>query len=289
MTSSDLAGKTFLVTGANTGIGRATAEALAARGAARIVVASRSKEKTEPVLAALRAQGVETAFVALDLGELSAVRRAADEVRALDWTIDALINNAGIAGLTGLTKDGFEITFGTNHLGPFLFTELVLPLVERAPQGRIVNVSSEGHYRHRAFRPDQVFDWDAMRRPTASVTALNEYFVSKLCNVLYAKELARRLRANHVTTYSLHPGAVASDIWERRTKVLAFLIKPFLITNEKGARTQVRCATDPALASESGLYYDKERAREPSKLAHDVALQDELVRRSREWVQPHLG
>lgn len=289
MTTRDLTGKTFLVTGANTGIGRATAEALAERGASRIVIASRSKEKTEPVLAALRARGVETAFVALDLDELSAVRRAADEVRALDWTIDALINNAGIAGLTGLTKDGFEITFGTNHLGPFLFTELVLPLVERAPQGRIVNVSSEGHYRHRAFRPDQVFDWDAMRRPTASVTALNEYFVSKLCNVLYAKELARRLRAKNVTTYSLHPGAVASDIWERRTKVLAFLIKPFLITNEKGARTQVRCATDPALSSESGLYYDKERAREPSKLAHDVALQDELVRRSREWVQPHLG
>jgi NAD(P)-dependent dehydrogenase (short-subunit alcohol dehydrogenase family) len=285
----DLQGKTFLVTGANTGIGKATVEALAARGAARIVIASRTKDKTEPVLAAARAQGVETAFVAVDLGDLASVNRAGNEVLALDWTIDALINNAGIAGLQGLTKDGFEITFGTNHLGPYLFTEKVLPLVRRAPQGRIVNVSSEGHYRHRAFAPGQVFDWDAMRKPTAHTTALHEYFVSKLCNVLHAKELARRLSDTKVTTYALHPGGVASDIWQRRVGWLGMLIKPFLITNEQGARTQVRCATAPELASETGLFYDKERSKEPSPLAHDVALQDELKRRCDEWVKPFLS
>jgi NAD(P)-dependent dehydrogenase (short-subunit alcohol dehydrogenase family) len=287
--TKDLAGKTFLVTGANTGIGRATVEALGARGAKRILIAARSAEKTKPVLDALTAQGVETAFVAMDLGDLASVKRAGDDVLAKDWTIDALINNAGIAGLQGLTKDGFEITFGTNHLGPYLFTEKVLPLVKRAPQGRIVNVSSQGHYRHRAYKPDQIIDWDAFRRPTPTVTALPEYFVSKLCNVLHAKELARRLSGTKVTTYSLHPGGVASDIWERRSKLLSFVIKPFLITNEKGARTQVRCATDPALAKETGLYYDKEKAKEPSKLAHDVALQDELKRRSDEWVAPFLA
>src|SRR3954471_11668001 len=138
--SKDLAGKTFLVTGANTGIGRATVEAFGARGAKRVLIAARSKEKPEPVLPALRAQGVETGFVAMDLGDLASVNRAGNEVRALDWTIDTLVNNAGVAGIQGLTKDGFEITFGTNHLGPYLFTEKVLPLVQRAPQGRIVNV-----------------------------------------------------------------------------------------------------------------------------------------------------
>lgn len=287
--SQDLSGKTFLVTGANTGIGRATVEALGARGASRILIAARSKEKTEPVLAALKAQGVETAFVAMDLGDLATVNRAGNEVLARDWTIDALINNAGIAGLQGLTKDGFELTFGTNHLGPYLFTEKVLPLVRRSSQGRIVNVSSEGHYRHKRFAPGQVFDWDAARKPTATTVGLPEYFMSKLCNVLHAKELARRLSDTKVTTYSLHPGGVASDIWERRVKLLAILIRPFLITNEKGARTQVRCATDPALASESGLYYDKERVKEPSPLAHDVAAQDDLRARSDAWVKPFLS
>lgn len=285
----DLQGKSFLVTGANTGIGRATVEALGARGASRVLIAARSKDKTTPVLDALKAQGVETAFVAMDLGDLASVNRAGNEVRSLDWTFDALINNAGVAGIQGLTKDGFEITFGTNHLGPYLFTEKVLPLVVRAPQGRIVNVSSQGHYRHKAFAPGQVFDWDAVRKPTAHTTALPEYFMSKLCNVLHAKELARRLADTRVTTYSLHPGGVASDIWERRSKLLSYVIRPFLITNEKGARTQVRCATDPALAKETGLYYDKERPKEPSPLAHDARAQDELKRRSDEWVKPFIA
>lgn len=276
----ELSEKTFLVTGANTGLGRATVEALAARGAGRIVVASRSREKTQPVLDALKARSPSTdvQFVPIDLGDLASVRRAADEILTKDWTLDVLMNNAGIAGLQGLTKDGFELTFGTNHLGPFLLTERLLPLVTRAPQGRIVNVSSRGHFRAR-----KGIDWDALRKPTATVSALPEYGVSKLCNVLHAKELARRFAGTKVTTYSLHPGGVATDIWQRRLGAFAILLRPFLITNEEGARTQVRCATDPALASESGLYYTKERPVEPNPLAHDVTLQDELRRRSVEW------
>jgi len=281
---NDLEGKTFVVTGANTGIGRATVEALASRGASRIVVASRSREKTQPVLddLAKRNPRAEIVFVTLELGDLASCARAADEILAQDRPIDALVANAGIAGLQGITKDGFELTFGTNHLGPFLFTEKLLPLVERAPQGRIVIVSSEGHYRCKGI------DWDAQQKTTAHLTAMPEYSVSKLCNVLYAKELAWRLADTRVTTYSLHPGTVASDIWGRRLGIVASLIRPFMITNEDGARTQLRCATAPELTSESGLYYDKERPREPNPLAHDVALQDELVRRSREWARPHL-
>ncbi len=281
---SELRDKTFVITGANTGIGRANVEALAKRGAGRIVIAARSRERTEPVLEAVRASSPSTdvRFVALELGDLSAVKRAADEVLAMDLTIDVLINNAGIAGLQGLTKDGFELTFGTNHLGPFLFTELLLPHVKRSKQGRIVNVSSRGHYQAGGI------DWDALRKPTKTMSALPEYAVSKLCNVLYAKELGRRLSDANITTYSLHPGGVASDIWQRRLGKAAILLRPFLITNEKGALTQLRCETDPALARETGLYYDKERVKEPNRVAHDVALQDELTKRSREWVQGHL-
>jgi retinol dehydrogenase-12 len=279
----DLEGKTFVITGANTGIGRATAVALAQRGASRIVVASRSRERTEPVLTELRAHpGVEVEFVALDLTDLAAVKRAADELLARDRPIDALVDNAGIAGVRGATKDGFELAFGTNHLGHFVWTERLLPLVARAPQGRVVVVASEGHYRARAL------DWEALRSPSRTVSAFPEYCVSKLCNVLYAKELARRLARTKVTTYSLHPGGVASDIWRRRLGVFASVLKLFLIRNEEGAKTQVWCATEPSLATESGLYYDRCRPKKPNVLADDVALQDELVRRSSEWADQPL-
>jgi retinol dehydrogenase 12 len=284
MTTGDLSGKTFVITGANTGIGRATVEALAAMRLGRIIVAARSKERTEPVLEAARKlhPGIDARYVPLELGELASVKRAASEIAAMDFPIDALINNAGVAGLQGLTKDGFELTFGTNHLGPFLFTEILLPLVKRAPQGRIVNVASRGHYRAAPL------DFAAFQKTTATTTAFPEYCTSKLCNVLHAKELARRLSGTKVTTYSLHPGAVASDIWQRRSALLGFLIKPFLITNEKGARTQVKCATDPSLASETGLYYDSEKIKEPSRQAKDVKLADELHARSSEWVKPFV-
>ncbi len=281
----DLEGKSFVITGANTGIGRATAMALAERGASRIVVASRSRARTQPVLDELAAHpGVAVDFVELDLTDLEAVKRATGTLLERDLPIDVLIDNAGIAGVRGQTKDGFELAFGTNHLGHFVWTEKLLPLVARAPQGRVVIVASAGHYRAGAI------DWEALRATSKTVTAFPEYCTSKLCNVLYAKELARRLAKTKITTYSLHPGGVASDIWERRMGPFAALLKLFLISNEQGAKTQVWCATDPSLATESGLYYDKCKPKEPSALSLDVALQDELVRRSSEWasVQPWL-
>lgn len=279
----ELEGKNFVITGANTGIGRATALALAKRGASRIVVASRSRERTEPVLEELRAHpGVAVDFVELDLTSLDAVKRAADELLKHDCTIDVLIDNAGIAGVRGETKDGFELAFGTNHLGHFVWTEKLLPLVARAPEGRIVIVASAGHYRAHGI------DWEALRGPSRTVSAFPEYCVSKLCNVLYAKELARRLAGTKMTTYSLHPGGVASDIWQRRMGPFAVLLKPFLISVERGAETQLACATEPSLAKETGLYYDKCKPKDPNPVALDVALQDELTRRSSEWASQPL-
>ncbi len=284
MTQAELAEKTFVITGANTGIGRANALALAERGAGRIVIAARSRERTEPVMDAIRAKSpsCDVRFVALDLTSLEAVKKAAETILEMDLTIDVLIDNAGVAGVRGETKDGFELAWGTNHVGHYLFTEKLLPLVKRAPQGRVVIVSSQGHYRAKGI------DWDAVRGMTRTVTAFPEYCVSKLANVLYASELARRLADTKVTTYSLHPGGVASDIWSRRLGPFAVLLKPFLITNEEGQKTQLRCETDPALAKETGLYYDKEQPKTPSRLARSVELQDELRSRSEAWVRPFL-
>jgi dehydrogenase/reductase SDR family protein 13 len=127
-----------------------------------------------------------------------------------------------------------------------------------------------------------------VKKPSATLSAFPEYCVSKLANVLHASELARRLAGTTVTTYSLHPGGVASDIWKRRLGAFAVLLRPFLITNEEGTKTQLRCETAPELASESGLYYEKERPKAPSALAGDVKLQDELKARSDEYVAAFL-
>lgn len=282
----DLRDKTFVITGANTGIGRANAIALAERGLGRLIIAARSQERTEPVLAEVRAKNPAgtVEFVALDLSDLSAVQRAANSILEKDITIDALINNAGVAGVQGQTKDGFELAFGTNHVGHYLWTEKLLPLVQRATQGRVVIVASRGH-----FRAKNGIDWDAVRKTSATFSAFPEYCVSKLANVLHASELARRLQDTRVTTYSLHPGGVASDIWKRRMGALAVLLRPFLITNEEGAKTQLHCETADALADESGLYYDNERPKKPSAFARSIELQDELKTRSDEWVARFLG
>jgi dehydrogenase/reductase SDR family protein 13 len=285
MSTASLEGKTFVITGANTGIGRACAIALAARKPARVVIAARSRERTQPVLDEMAKLSPDTAldYVSLDLTSLADVRRAADEILTADRPIDVLINNAGIAGVRGETQDGFELAWGTNHVGHYLFTEKLLPLVKRAPQGRIVNVSSRGHMRAKNI------DWDAVKKPSATVSAFPEYCVSKLANVLHAKELARRLAGSTVTTYSLHPGGVASDIWSRRLGPFAVLLKPFLITNEEGAKTQVHCATATSLAKESGLYYYNEKPTSTNPLAESLELQDKLREKSDEWVEAFVS
>lgn len=281
----DLRSKTFVITGANTGIGRANVLALAEAKIGRLVIAARDRARTEPVLAEVRAKNPEgiVDFVALDLSDLASVKKAAEEVLDKNIAIDALVNNAGIAGVRGQTKDGFELAFGTNHVGHYLWTEKLLPLVKRANQGRVVIVASEAHYVAK-----QGIDWVAVKKPTATVTAFPEYAVSKLANVLHASELARRLEGTNVTTYSLHPGRVASDIWKRRLGPFAWLLRPFLVPIEKGMRTQLRCETAPELANETGLYYDTERPKKASHLARDVKLQDELKARSDAYVAAFL-
>ncbi len=279
MTKRDLEGRTILVTGANTGIGRATAVLLGKRGA-RLYLAGRSLERMQPVIDELRAAGNEDVhFLALDLGDLASVRACADRFLATGHPLHVLINNAGLARQPGLTKDGFERTFGVNHLGHFLLTELLLDRLKESAPSRIVNVASRAHLRCPGI------DFDALTKPTATFTGLPEYGVSKLANVLHAKELARRLEGTGVTTYALHPGVIASDVWRGVPWPLREIAKWFMRTNEEGAATSVYCATAPELAEVSGRYYDDCKERRPNRLADDEALAKALWERSVEWTR----
>lgn len=278
MATTDLSDRHVVITGANTGIGKETARALARRGA-RVTMLGRTEAKTRPVIDELaREAGHDRfGFVALDLGDLASVRACAAELVKRGDAIDVLINNAGLAGPRGLTKDGFELAFGTNHLGHFLLTREVLPLLARGRAARVVNVASASHYQAKRI------DWDALRKPTSSVTGMPEYAVSKLSNVLFTAELARRQPGLGV--HALHPGVIASDIWSRRIpRPVAWLMTRFMKSTEDGARTSIHCATSPDLAGISGRYYTDCKEKRPSRLAQDTALAAELWSRSEAWV-----
>jgi retinol dehydrogenase 12 len=267
-----------LITGANAGIGRATAVELARRGA-RMFLAGRSEAKMRPVIdeIARAAPGASPQFLALDLGDLESVRRCAADFLRRDLPLQLLVNNAGVAGQRGSTKSGFELAFGTNHVGHFLLTTLLLERLKKSAPARVITVASRAHYRPKRL------DFEAVRRPTRSITGLHEYGVSKLANVLFSAELARRLEGSGVTTYSLHPGVVASEIWRRVPPPLGWIMKRFMLSPEEGAETTLYCATSPQVAAESGLYYDKSQTKRPSRLARDADLAGELWRRSEGW------
>jgi dehydrogenase/reductase SDR family protein 13 len=277
--ATDLANKTFIVTGASSGIGKITARELA-RGGAHVLLACRSEPKTLAAIEDIRREvkDARLEYIHLDLADLASVRACAEAILARNVPIHGLINNAGLAGQRGLTTDGFELTWGTNHLGPYLFTRLLLDRIKQAGTARIVNVASASHYQAKGI------DWDVMRKPTRSVTGMREYEVSKLSNVLFSKELARRLDGTGVTTYALHPGVVATDVWRRVPAPLRWVMKKFMITPEQGAEASLRCATDPELAGQSGRYYDVGgKETEPNRIADDVELAKTLWNRSAEW------
>jgi NAD(P)-dependent dehydrogenase (short-subunit alcohol dehydrogenase family) len=260
--SAGLSGRTFLVTGANTGIGRATAADLAKRGG-KVFVACRSAGKGRATAAEITAATGNDAvvFLPLDLADLASVRGCAAEFLARGEPLHVLINNAGVAGARGLTKDGFELGFGINHVGHFALTTALLDCLAASAPARVVTVASDAHYQAEGI------DFDAVRRPTASRTGLREYAVSKLANVLFAQELARRTEGRGVTAYALHPGVVASDIWRRVPWPVRPLMKLRMLSTQQGAQTSLHCATVPELAAVSGRFYENCRERQPSAVA----------------------
>jgi retinol dehydrogenase-12 len=269
--------RTFLVTGANTGIGRATAEGLARPGG-RVWIAARSREKGEKAVASVTAATGNDAvfFLPLDLADLDSVRACAEAFLVRGEPLHVLVNNAGVGGARGLTRQGFEMTFGINHLGHFALTQLLLGRLTASAPARVVTVSSDSHY-----AADGI-DFEALRRPSRGVTGLREYAVSKLCNVLFTQELARRTAGTGVTTYALHPGVVASDIWRRVPWPVRPLMTRRMLSVQDGAATSLYCATSPEVAQDSGLFYDKCAPRAPSKVA-TPELAAELWKHSEEW------
>ena len=269
--------RTVVVTGANTGIGLATASALAGQGW-RVFVACRSEGKGAAAVASIKAAtGNDAVFLLpLDLADLSSVRTCADAFLARGEALHVLINNAGVGGRRGLTKQGFELMFGVNHLGHFLLTELLLERLTSSGPARVVTVASDAHYSAPGI------DWDALRRPARGITGLGEYAVSKLCNVLFSQELARRTEGTGVHAYALHPGVVASDIWRRVPWPVRPLVTRRMLTVDQGAQTSLYCATSPSVAGDSGRFYDKCALREASEVA-TPELGRALWERSEAW------
>lgn len=273
---TDLDGTTAVITGASSGIGAATARALAARGA-KVLLACRSESRAAPVLEALAAAGTPAlGVVPIDLGDLESVREAADTIAQRLPRFDVLINNAGLGGSRGFTASGFELAFGTNHVGHFVLTTRLLDTLGEGAPRRVVTVASKSHYQAKGI------DFDAVRRPTRSITGMPEYAVSKLANVLFSQELARRVAGRGIHTYVLHPGVIASEIWRDVPWPLRPIMTRFMKSPEDGARTSVYCASSPQVANETGLYYSDCAVKEPSAKA-TPELAAELWRRSEEW------
>ena len=279
--TTSLRGKNVFITGANTGIGRVTARELARRGA-HLFVAGKSQDRTQALIDEVRSmEGAgPIEWLALDLADLASVRSCAAEFLARKLPLHILINNAGLAGTRGLTKDCFELAFGVNHLGHFLLTELLLQRIKESAPARIVTVSSRAHSRCKEIA------WHGLRQRTATFTGIDEYAQSKLANLLFSAELSRRLQGTGVTTYSLHPGVVATEVWRH----LPWFLRPFLkfagmITAEEGAQTTLHCATSPALAHETGLYYDRCKPRTPSALGQSAPLAKQLWDKSEALVK----
>ena len=274
-----LAGRTFLITGANTGIGRATATELARRGA-RVFLGCRSpaglgQAAADQIKAASGNRDV--LFIPLDLAELASVRACAQGFLARDEPLHGLINNAGVPGRRGwTTADGFELAFGVDHLGHFALTLALLDRLAECAPARVVTLASDAHYRAPGI------DFGAVQRASRSVTGFPEYAVAKLCNVLFSQELARRAADRGITTYAVHPGTVASDIWRRVPWPARPLLTRRMLTVEQGARDPVRCATDPDLASASGRYYENGQQRAASPVA-TAELAGQLWEHSEAW------
>lgn len=269
--------RSYVVTGANTGVGRATARALAARGAS-VTLACRSRERAEGALAELDALGEAgaLAFVELDLASLDSVRRAA---RALaGQRIDALINNAGVGGARGCTADGFELAFGTNHLGHALFTLLTLP--QLVDGGRVVHLGS-GSYRSAAS-----LDYEALRQPTRSWTGVAEYARSKLAVMLFHHALTSSLTRG-VFSVVADPGDVASDAYRHLPQPLRMWWTRGMKAPEAGALTPVFCATSDAV-THGASYVDCEPF-EPADHARDAAAASQLWDRTLAWIGERSG
>ncbi len=268
--AADMTGQVVLITGGNTGIGKQTALELAEAGAT-VVITSRNRAKGESAAAEIREHtGSDTVEVMdLDLARFESIRSFADEFLDRYDRLDVLVNNAGLTlSQRSETEEGFETTFGVNHLGHFLLTDLLLARLQDSAPSRIVNVSSNAH---KGAKSGLDFDDLQSRR---RYRAFDVYQKSKLANIYFTRELARRLEGTGVTANALHPGMVASEFTQDGDTrgLLSFgarLVRPFAISVEKGARTSVYLASSPDVEGTSGQYFYKNRPVGTSNVAQD--------------------
>jgi NAD(P)-dependent dehydrogenase (short-subunit alcohol dehydrogenase family) len=270
-------GKVCVVTGATSGIGKAAATALARLGA-QVVLVGRDRSRAEATAARIGSVATQPPMVDIaDLGAMDQVRALAERLAALD-RIDVLINNAGLVlGERRGTPEGFEHVFAVNHLAPFLLTNLLLPRLTAAAPARVITVTSDAHSAARLDLDDPNLEhgWDSWR----------SYANSKLANILFTRELARRLHGTGVTANCAHPGVVRTGFGREARPLLRLgvtLARPFLLSPERGADTIVYLASSPAVADETGGYYVRRQRREPSAAARDDAAARRLWQISEE-------
>jgi NAD(P)-dependent dehydrogenase (short-subunit alcohol dehydrogenase family) len=278
-----LNGKTCLVTGASTGIGRETALALAREGAT-VVIVSRDQTRGAEALASIKQQSGndKVELLLADLSSMAAVRKLAAEFRAKHDKLHVLVNNAGVVNTERkVTADGYEATFALNHLGYFLLTEELLDLLKASAPARIVNVSSDGHRQGHINFDDLQCE--------KKFSGIRSYCQSKLANVVFTYELAKRLEGTGVTANALHPGVVASRFGAETSGWFSWgvrLMRPFMITPEQGAATSVYLATSPEVAGVTGKYFAKKKARKTIAESNDPAVQKRLWEVSEQLTRP---
>ncbi len=270
--------QTVVITGTTQGIGRVTAQALAAAGC-HVIMLVRNRSAGGQVRAHLRAHYPNSAIevIQCDLASLASVRAAAAQVRVGGAVIDCLINNAGMVSMRReLSADGFEKVFATNHLGPFLLTELVRPCM--APAGQIINVASRAHLKG-------TLDLGEVIAPLGSRFAARAiYAQSKLANVMHTFALARRLEGSGIRVNCLHPGVVKTRLLPAWLRVIKPLISPGMIDAEAGARSTLYLALSDQARTLNGVYLDEQQqVVAASALARSVALQEALWAASCAW------
>jgi NAD(P)-dependent dehydrogenase (short-subunit alcohol dehydrogenase family) len=269
MKVADMSGKTVIVTGGNSGIGFETAAALAGAGA-RVMITSRDPNRGEAAMGALKERSPrgQLDLAIFDLSSLESVRRGAAEILQRLDRIDVLVNNAGaVLGSRQETVDGFERSFATNHLGPFLLTMLLLDRIKESAPARIVNVSSTAHN-----AAPKGLNFDDLQT-THGYRGMKVYGATKLANIYFTTELARRLEGTGVTVNCLHPGTVATGFArDGDTSLLSIgvlIARPFMLSAKKGAETSIYLASSPEVEGVTGKYFVRCKQRLPSRVARE--------------------
>lgn len=275
--------KIVVLTGGNAGIGKATAKGLAEKGATLILGCRNSAKAQKAVLEIQKATGNKRVLTyPLDLASFESIRGFAAMIRENYPHVDVLLNNA--AALTNTfqtTREGFEWQIGVNYIGHFLLTRELLPWLQKGEAPRVINVSSNGHYRG-------AINFDSFRNPPQDYRLLDAYCQAKLANVLFTHELARRYPA--IESYALHPGFVRTHLGVKSSGWLVSLVwnllRPFMIPASKGAQTSIYLASSTEVAGPSGTFFDEnQQPKRAAKLAYDEALAQKLWEKTDEWVQ----